>query len=68
MIQGIQKLIRGVMENKSLKQKILFTVGMLAIYRLLIFIPVPFVDITALMSKTASSATSGLSYFVMLLG
>jgi preprotein translocase subunit SecY len=68
MIQGIQKLIRGVMENKSLKQKILFTIGMLALYRLLIFIPVPFVDITTLMAQTASSATSGLSYFVMLLG
>ena len=41
---------------------------MLALYRLLVFIPVPFVDISALMSKTLDATNSGLGYFVMLLG
>jgi preprotein translocase subunit SecY len=46
------KKIQDVFENKSLKNKIIFTLVILAIYRLLVFVPVPFVDITALMSKT----------------
>ncbi len=61
------KKIQDIFENKSLKNKILFTLGMLALYRLLVFIPVPFVDITALMSKTIDATGSGLGYFVMLL-
>jgi preprotein translocase subunit SecY len=44
--------IKKVLENKTIMRKIWFTVAMLAVYRLLVFIPVPFVDITALMSKT----------------
>ena len=36
-------------------------------YRLLVFIPVPFVDITALMTKTIDTGSSGLGYFLMLL-
>ncbi|HCY21515.1 TPA: hypothetical protein DIC40_06810 [Patescibacteria group bacterium] len=51
-MQKLIKKIQDIFENKSLKRKILFTLGMLALYRLLVFIPVPFVDITALMSKT----------------
>jgi preprotein translocase subunit SecY len=50
------KKIQDVFENKSLKKKIIFTLAMLALYRLLVFIPVPFVDITALMSKTIDAS------------
>ncbi|AHB40864.1 Protein translocase subunit SecY [candidate division SR1 bacterium RAAC1_SR1_1] len=67
-MQKLIKKIQDIFENKSLKRKILFTLGMLALYRLLVFIPVPFVDITALMSKTIDATGSGLGYFVMLLG
>lgn len=66
-MQKLIKKIQDIFENKSLKRKILFTLGMLALYRLLVFIPVPFVDITALMSKTIDATWSGLGYFVMLL-
>jgi preprotein translocase subunit SecY len=45
------KKIQSVFENQTLKNKILFTLAMLALYRFLVFVPVPFVDITALMSK-----------------
>ena len=41
---------------------------MLAVYRLLVFIPVPFIDIGAFMSRTMDASGSGLGYFVMLLG
>ena len=48
--------------------KIWFTLGILAIYRLLVFIPVPFVDISSLMEETIDSgATGGLWYLVMLM-
>jgi preprotein translocase subunit SecY len=66
-MQKLIKKIQDVFENKSLKKKIIFTLAMLAVYRLLVFIPVPFVDITALMSKTIDASGSGLGYFVMLL-
>lgn len=40
---------------------------MLAVYRLLVFIPVPFADLSVLMSQTLN-AGSDFGYFVMLLG
>ena len=61
------KKLQEIRENESIKKKIVFTLLMLALYRLLVFIPVPFVDIAALMSKTASTTTSWVGYFIMLL-
>jgi preprotein translocase subunit SecY len=52
------KKLQEIRENPSIKNKIIFTLVMLALYRLLVFIPVPFVDITALMAKTATTTTS----------
>lgn len=54
------KKLQEIRENPSIKKKIVFTLVMLAVYRLLVFIPVPFVDITALMAKTVSTSDSGL--------
>ena len=49
-------------------KKIYFTLGILAIYRLLIFIPVPFVDISSLMNQTVDAwAAGGFGYLVMLM-
>jgi len=61
------KKFKEIRENPSIKKKIIFTLLMLALYRLLVFIPVPFVDITTLMTKTISNDTSGVGYFIMLL-
>ncbi len=62
------KKVQELRENPTIKKKIIFTLVMLALYRLLVFIPVPFVNITTLMSKTMSTtADSWLWYFVMLL-
>ncbi|MEI6118567.1 MAG: hypothetical protein WCP92_05075 [bacterium] len=52
------KKLQEIRENPSIKKKIIFTLLMLALYRLLVFIPVPFVDITALMAKTVSTSNS----------
>lgn len=54
------KKLQEVRENPSIKKKIIFTLVMLALYRLLVFIPVPFVDINVLMTKTMSTGDSGL--------
>ncbi|MCX6822702.1 MAG: preprotein translocase subunit SecY [candidate division SR1 bacterium] len=60
--------LQEIRENPTVKKKIIFTLVILAVYRLMVFIPVPFVDITALMTKTINSNSSGLGYFLMLLG
>lgn len=59
--------LQEIRENPTIRKKIIFTLVILAVYRLLVFIPVPFVDISALMTKTVSSNSSGLWYFLMLL-
>ena len=62
--------LQEIRENPTVKKKIIFTLIILAVYRLLVFIPVPFVNITTLMTKTLDSSSwgGGLSYFLMLLG
>lgn len=52
--------------NETIRKKILFTLFMLAVYRLLVFIPVPFVDINALNAATFEWG-QWLQYFAMLL-
>jgi preprotein translocase subunit SecY len=47
--------VKEIVTNKTIMKKIYFTLGILAIYRLLIFIPVPFVDISSLMSQTVDA-------------
>jgi preprotein translocase subunit SecY len=59
--------LQEIRENPTIRKKIIFTLVILAVYRLLVFIPVPFVDITALMTKTIDTGSSGLGYFLMLL-
>ncbi len=61
------KKLQEIRENPSIKKKIIFTLLMLALYRLLVFVPVPFVDITELMARTINTGDSGVGYFIMLL-
>jgi preprotein translocase subunit SecY len=61
------KTISSVLNNKYIMDKIYFTLIILAIYRLLVFLPVPFVDISALMERTIAPSSWWLGYFVMLL-
>jgi len=66
-MQTFIKTIQNIFSNRVLKRKILITIGLLALYRLLVFVPVPFVNITTLINKTLIS-DNGLEYFAMLLG
>lgn len=61
------RYVQDMVTNKSIRKKLLITLGILALYRFLVFIPVPFVDITTLVSRTLQSG-GGLEYFAMLLG
>lgn len=60
------RFVQDMFTNTSIRKKLLLTLGILAIYRFLVFIPVPFVDITTLVSRTLQSGW-GLEYFAMLL-
>ena len=65
-LKKFSKKVGEIFWNKKIRNKILFTLFILAIYRLLVFIPVPFADISVLMSQTLNSG-SDFGYFVMLL-
>ncbi|USN55999.1 MAG: preprotein translocase subunit SecY [Candidatus Peribacteria bacterium] len=64
---AIIKYINDMLANKSVREKMLFTLALLAVYRILVFIPVPFVDVQVLIGRTMQSG-GGLEYFAMLLG
>ena len=67
-MKKIRRKIREITSNKTIMKKVYFTLGILAIYRLLIFIPVPFVDISSLMDQTVDAgAAGGFGYLVMLM-
>lgn len=59
--------LRKIFSNPTLKRRILITLWLLALYRLLVFIPVPFADIDVLVNFT-NLENSSLSYFALLLG
>lgn len=63
----IMRYISDMLSNKSVRKKLIFTLLILAAYRFLVFIPVPFVDIDILIGRTLQSG-GGLEYFAMLLG
>ena len=60
--------VKEIVSNKTIMKKVWFTVGILAIYRLLIFIPVPFVDISSVITSSLDAwAAGGFGYLVMLM-
>lgn len=65
-MQEFFQYIGDMFTNRTVRKKILWTLWILAIYRFLVYIPVPFVDITAWASSTIQSG-GGLEYFAMLL-
>jgi preprotein translocase subunit SecY len=44
--------IQDMFGNPNVRRKLLWTVAFLALYRFLVYIPVPFVDIDAMRSAT----------------
>lgn len=66
-MQAFMQYIQDMVMNKSVRTKLLFTLAILALYRLFVYIPVPFVDITTWANSTIQGWW-GLEYFAMLLG
>ena len=62
-----RKKFNSIISNKSLMKKIRFTLWILALYRLLVHIPVPFVNIDNLMGQIGAISSSGLWYLVMMM-
>ena len=58
--------IGDLWRSKTIRKKFLITLWLLALYRLLVFIPVPFVNVDNLVNSIAVSA-GWLEYFTMLL-
>ena len=58
--------LRKMLSNPVLQKKIGYTLLLLALYRLLVFVPVPFADIDVLVNFT-NLQNSSLSYFALLL-
>jgi len=58
--------IKHILTSKSIRNKILFTIWILIIYRIFIFIPVPFVDIDIL-KHAVSNTTWWAEFFAMLM-
>jgi preprotein translocase subunit SecY len=54
-MKKFMRKVNEIVTNKTIMKKVYFTLGILAIYRLLIFIPVPFVDISSLMNQTVDA-------------
>lgn len=58
--------VKSMFTHKGVRQKVLFTLLLVAIYRFLVFIPVPFADISIIVDAS-SQVNDGLSQFLMLL-
>ncbi len=66
-MKKLKKTLKSLWTNKSLRKKILFTLWILVLYRLLVHIPVPFADVNILHNAIATTTDSWLGYFLMLL-
>ncbi len=59
--------VKHILTSKGIRNKILFTIGILIIYRFFVFTPVPFVDIATL-KDAVNQTTGGMQFFAMLMG
>lgn len=58
--------IKHIVTSKNIRNKILFTIAILILYRFFVFMPVPFVDIDVLKWAVANS-TGWMEFFAMLM-
>lgn len=67
-MKKFMRKFREIISNKTIMRKVWFTLGILALYRLLIYIPVPFVDISSIIDWSLDAwAAGGFGYLVMLM-
>jgi preprotein translocase subunit SecY len=51
-MKKFMRKVKEITSNKTIMKKVWFTLGILAIYRLLIYIPVPFVDVSSIINSS----------------
>lgn len=68
MLKKVLNAATALFTNPVLRKKFIITLIGLAIYRLLVVIPVPFVNVDLLLAQTGAMAQSGLGNFLMLFG
>ncbi len=67
-MSAIFHYLREIWRSSSLKKKILFTLIILIIYRLLVVIPIPFANIDLIMSKLSAQDIGWLATFFAMFG
>ena len=68
-MKKFRRKVKEITSNKTIMKKVYFTLGILALYRLLIYIPVPFVDVSSIINSSLDAwAAWGFGYLVMLMG
>ncbi len=65
-MEALFQYLKDMVGNPNVRKKLLWTIAFLALYRFLVFVPVPFVNIEAMKSATVWT-WGGLEYFAMLL-
>jgi len=65
-METLVQYIKDMVGNPTVRAKLLWTIAFLALYRFLVYIPVPFVNIDTWANATIQSG-GGLEYFAMLL-
>ena len=67
-MKKFMRKVKEITSNKTIMKKVWFTLAILALYRLLVYIPVPFVDISSIMDSSLDAWAAGwFGYLVMLM-
>jgi len=59
--------LKHIFTSKNIRNKILFTIALIVLYRFFVFIPVPFVDIETLTNAVSNTTKDGMAMFAMLM-
>ena len=58
-MKKFRRKVKEITSNNTIMKKVYFTLGILAIYRLLIYIPVPFVDVSSILESSLDAGAAG---------
>ncbi len=66
-MKNLLNTIKSLWTVESVRKKILYTIGLIILYRFFVFVPVPFINVDILMQQTQQAVSGWLGFFVMLL-
>ncbi len=58
-MKKFMRKVKEIIGNEKVMKKLGFTIAILALYRLLVFVPIPFVNLSELMSSTLEVGSAG---------